>query len=64
MEVGSTKTKRTQSRAPYAVRRNDPRPQFGVDVERRMRKVDFRIEMLAVHAGRKHFVSEGQSEFQ
>ena len=40
--------------AAHAFRRFGPRPQRGVDLERRVGEIDIRIGMLAVYAGRQH----------
>ena len=64
MEVGAAKTKSAQTGTPYAICGHGPRLQFGVDVKRGVGKVDIWIGMLAMHAGRQHFVAKRQGGFQ
>ena len=64
VEIGAAKTKSAQTGAPHAICRHRPRFQFGIDVERRVGKVDVGIEMLAMHARWQYFVSKRQCGFQ
>ena len=64
MEVGAAETEGAQAGAPHAVRGHGPRSQFGVDVKRRVGKIDIGIGMLAMQAGRQHLVAQRQGRFQ
>ena len=64
MEVGATETKGAHAGAPYAIGRHRPRFQLGIDVQRGVGKVDIRIGMLAMQAGRQHLVMKRQCSFQ
>ena len=64
VEIGAAKAECAQTGAAHAIGRDRPRFQFGIDVERRVGKVDVRIGMLAMHAGRQHLVAKRQGGFQ
>ena len=64
VEIGAAKTKSAQTGAAHAIGWHRPRFQFGIDVERRVGKIDVRIAMLAMHAGRQYLVPKRQGGFQ
>src|ERR1039458_4015390 len=41
-----------------------PRRQLSIDIERGVSKVDSRIGMLAIHAGRQHLIAKRQGRLQ
>ena len=64
VKIGAAKAKSANAGAPRAIRGHGPGFQRGIDVKRRVREVDIRIGMFAVHAGRQNFVAERQSSLQ
>ena len=64
MEVGAAKTKGADPGATRSVGRHGPRLQFGIDVKRRVGKVDVGAGMFAMHAGRQYFIPQRQRGFQ
>src|ERR1019366_1886562 len=64
MEIGAAKAKSAQTGAAHTIRRHCPGSQFGIDVERRVSKVDVGIEMLAMHARRQYLMPKRQRSFQ
>ena len=64
MEVGATKTEGTHAGAPHTIGRGRPRSQLGIDAKWGMGKIDIRIGMLAMQAGRQYLIPKRQSGFQ
>ena len=64
VEIGAAETKSAHTGAPYAIRRNGPRFQFSIDAQRGVVKIDIRIGMLAMHAGRQYFIAKCQCGLQ
>src|SRR5437868_10282716 len=51
VEVCAAEAKRAQAGAPHSICGYRPRPQFGIDVERRVSEIDIRIGVLAMDTG-------------
>ena len=64
VEIGAAKTKSAQAGPAHAIGWHRPWFQFGIDVEGRVGKIDVRIAMLAMHAGRQYLVAKRQGGFQ
>ncbi len=64
VEIGAAKTKSAQTGAAHAICRHRPWFQFGIDVKRRVGKIDIGIEMFAMHARRQYFVAKRQGGLQ
>src|ERR1035441_6933734 len=64
VKVGAAKAKCAEAGAPRGIRGNRPRTQLSIDIEGRVSKVDRRIGMLAIHAGRQYFVAKRQGRLQ
>ncbi len=64
MEIGAAETEGADAGAARNVRGNVPRLQFGIDIKRRVGKVDVGTGMLAVHAGRQDFIAKRESSLQ
>ncbi len=63
VEVGAAEAERGDGRAAKAQPRvADPRPQFGVDVERAVLEVDCRIGLVDVDGGRQHLVVQRERQ--
>src|SRR5215472_11200140 len=64
MEIGAAETKGTHAAAPRPNGGNRPRPQLGIDVKRRVSKVNIRAGMIAMQTGRQHLVVQRQGGLQ